>query len=204
MARLAWHAPGSRRYELGVDRGVLYPYSTDVGVPWNGLVSVEVKHLGGEARPRFIDGVKYTDDRKLTQIEATISALYSPREFDECEGFKSIETGMKVANQPVTSFGLTWRTRLGDELEGADLGYRLHLLYGATVSPAPRMYSTMTDSTDVEALSWNITTVPPNTGAYRRSAYFTIDSTEMSASRLTQIENTLYGTSSTTPQLLAI
>lgn len=201
MAKLAWHSPGERRFQAGCDRGVLYPPNSAPGVPWNGLVSVETSVTGGETRPVYQDGAKFSDARASTEFQGTLTALYSPREFDVCEGIVEIEPGYTATNQPVKPFGLSWRTGLGDELEGLDRGYKLHLLYNATVVPAARSASTLTETIETAVLSWDISAVPRTPIGFRPTAYFVVDSTRLSSTRLAQIEAQLYGTSSTPPLL---
>jgi len=199
VTKLNWDAMGSRYYETGVDRGVLYIDS--VGVPWNGLTSIEEAPSGGDARPYYVDGVKYLNLSAPEEFAATVNAFYSPEEFDPCEGYGSLAAGLTVAGQRRKSFALCYRTKLGNDLAGSDYGYKIHLIYNAMVAPTTRAYASINDSVEVPTLAWPITTTPVQVPGMMRSAYFVIDSTKISSTALIELENILYGTSITAPRL---
>lgn len=199
MTQLVWDSIGERFYETGVDRGVLYV--DGVGVPWNGLASVEEVPTGGEARPFYIDGVKYLNLAAREEFVATINAFYSPVEFDSCEGMGSLAVGLSAGQQHRKSFGLSYRTRIGNDLAGTDHGYKIHIVYNALVAPITRNYSSISDTPEVPLLSWPITTKPVVVPGMARSAHLVIDSTKVSEASLNEIETILYGSLTTSAML---
>lgn len=199
MARLSWDDVSKRFYETGVDRGVLYV--GDAGVPWNGLVSVEESPSGGDAKPFYIDGVKYLNRSAREEFEATLSAFFSPVEFDQCEGIGAMSLGLTASQQRKREFGLSYRTRLGNDVQGTEYGYKIHVVYNARVAPTSRTYASLSDSNEVPALSWPITTRPVVVPGLSRSAHIVIDSTLVSRLGLEEIEKALYGTDIDAPYL---
>lgn len=200
MARLNWSAVGERFYETGVDRGVLYVGDIP-GVAWTGLTSVSESPTGGEAKPYYIDGIKYLNLSSAEEFEATIEAFASPPEFGPCDGTASIQNGLFVTQQPRKSFGLSYRTKIGNDVDGSDYGYKIHLVYNALAAPSGRSNNTMGDSTDPIGLSWAITTLPPAITGYKPTAHFVIDSRTTAPFRLSSIEEILYGSESGSPRL---
>jgi hypothetical protein len=192
VTRLAWDAVGTRFYETGVDRGVLYVTGSD-GVPWSGLVSIDESPSGGDADAFYIDGVKYLNRSKREEFEATINAFYSPKEFDACEGVGAFRVGVFVAQQRRMSFGLSYRTKIGNDVDRDNHGYKIHIIYNALVSPAQRSHGTQSDSNDISVLSWGITTRPVRVPGFMYSAHLIIDSTLVPSFALTSLENILYG-----------
>jgi hypothetical protein len=199
VTQLVWDAVGERIHEQGVDRGVLY--IDTAGFPWNGLVSVEEAPTGGEARPFYIDGVKYLNLAAKEEFAATISAFYSPVHFDQCEGIGDLVPGFSAGQQRRKPFGLSYRTLLGNDVMGTDYGYKIHLIYNALVAPASRTYETQSDSPEAAPLSWPVTTKPIAINGMAHSAHFVIDSTKVTTQALREIEKALYGSSSTNPYL---
>lgn len=199
MAQLVWDVVGQRFYEMGVDRGVLY--INNVGVPWNGLVTVEEAPSGGEARPYYIDGVKYLNLSAREEFQATISAFYSPVEFDQCDGVGSLALGLTAGQQRRKPFGLSYRTMIGNDLDGTDHGYKIHIIYNALVAPSSKNYSTINENPEVPLASWPITTKPIAIAGMQHSSHLVIDSTKVSRLGMEAIENILYGTSVTAPTL---
>lgn len=193
MAELAWDEIGKRFYETGIDRGVLYV--DGVGVAWSGLASVEEAPTGGEARPFYIDGVKYLNLAAREEFVATINAFYSPVEFDPCEGIGSLVPGFSAGQQRRKSFGLSYRTKIGNDLDGPDHGYKIHLIYNALVAPTNRSYTSVSDAPEVPVLSWPITTTPIKIPGMMHSSHLVIDSTTVSAAAMREIERILYGSS---------
>lgn len=193
MARLVWGAFGARHYENGVDRGVLY-VGSNPGVPWNGLRAVSESPSGGEARPYYIDGIKYLNLSTAEEYAATIEAFSSPAEFAPCDGTLALQNGLFVTQQPRKQFGFSYRTLLGNDSEGSEFGYKLHLVYNALASTASRMHSTLSDASNPTILSWPITTTPPFAVGYRPTAHLIIDSRYTPGALMGLIEDTLYGT----------
>lgn len=192
MPRLDWYAVGSRTYEVGVDRGVLY-IDSQPGVPWNGLTSVSESATGGEAKAYYIDGVKYLNISTPEEFQATITAFTYPDEFGQCDGTAQVRTGLFVTQQRRKSFGMSYRTKIGNDLT-PDHGYKIHLIYNALAAPSDRSHSTISDSTDPNDFSWTVTTRPPVTAGYHRTAHIVIDSRYTDPVTLAAVEDILYGT----------
>ncbi|MCC8155831.1 MAG: hypothetical protein LIO54_00845 [Oscillospiraceae bacterium] len=210
MAKLSWDKTGEHYYEAGVDQGVFYPYDASATVPysggvaWNGLTKVTEKASGGDATAIYADNIKYLNLRALEEFEATIEGYSFPDEFAKCDGQAIPTAGVYLGQQSRKMFGMCYRTKLGNDTEGDDYGYKLHLLYGLTASPAERAYETIDDSPDATSLSWDVESTPVDTGDdydYKPVSSITIDSTKVSASKLATLEGYLYGTSSTSPYL---
>lgn len=199
MTQLVWDNAGERFYETGIDRGVLYIDSA--GTSWSGLVSVDEAPTGGDAKPYYIDGQKFLNLSAREEFEATISAFFSPVEFDQCDGIGSLSLGLNAGQQRRKTFGLSYRTRLGNDIDGVEHGYKIHLIYNARVAPTTRNYSSLSDNIEAQTLSWPITTKPVAIPGMLPSASITIDSTKVSRAALDEIEKALYGTSSTAPTL---
>ena len=197
--RLNWGVIGERYFETGVDRGVLYV--DGMGVPWNGLVSVSESPTGGDAVPAYVDGVKYLNNKLSEEFEATIEAYTYPDEFAVCDGTASVSNGLFATQQKRKSFGLCYRTRVGNDVDGVDHAYKLHLVYDAKVSPASRASSTISQALAPDNFSWAITTTPRALRDHRPTAHFMIDSRETPPAVLAQIEDILYGTDDTDPRL---
>jgi hypothetical protein len=192
MARLDWDAFGSRFYEAGVDRGVLYVdgYS---GVPWNGLTSIDESPLGGDAQSYYVDGVKYLAVISPDEFEGTLTAFTYPDEFMQCDGTVQPRGGLFLTHQRRKSFGLSYRTMVGsDQTDSA--GYKLHIVYNALASPSTRSNTTLKDTTDPNDFSWKITCRPSPTPGYKPTAHIVIDSRDTDPSVLALLEDTLYGT----------
>lgn len=200
MVKLAWGSPGARYFETGVDRGVLFVDGT--GYAWSGLVSVEEKSSGGDLQEYFLDGVKYAQIMTSENFVATLEALSSPREFGVCDGSFEIYSGFSAGQQRRKSFGLSYRTKIGDDLNGVDASYyKLHVVYNALVGPAGRTHSTLSDNVNPETTSWEISTVPEALSGVRPTAHFVIDSRRADPTDLATLEDLLYGTNVTTPTL---
>jgi hypothetical protein len=197
MAKLVWGQPDQRRYETGVDHGVLYP-DDGPGVVWNGLVGVDESFSGGELSSYHFDGVKYLDLVSPKTFQATITAFSAPEEFSRCIGDKSVIPGFVLTRQPKTRFGFSYRTLLDDR------GYKLHLVYNVLASPNGSSSRTLAGSTAPDTRSWKIDAVPPRSDTYRPSAHFVLDSTKMAPDALDILEMMLYGTSEETPRLPSI
>jgi hypothetical protein len=205
MAVLEWDGVGDRKYETGVDRGVLYmPNGSGVydnGVAWNGLVSVTESPSGAEANPQYADNVKYLNLFSAEEFGATIEAFTYPDEFAEFDGLGVPTAGVTIGQQARRSFGLSYRTKLGNDVEGDDLGYKLHLVYGCSASPSEKAYTTINDSPEAITFSWEITTIPVAVTGMRPTALVTVDSTKVAPADLLELENLLWGTQAQDPRL---
>lgn len=192
MAKLSWGTPGARFYEAGVDRGVLFV--DGAGVAWSGLTSVSEKSPGGDLQEFFLDGVKYAQLMAAENYEATINAISSPREFAVCDGSVEIYAGFSATQQRRKTFDLSYRTRIGNDTSGTDLGYKIHVVYSALAGPSERTHDTIGDQADPMSLSWDITTLPASLTGIRPTAHFVIDTTRADPADVTTLENLLYGT----------
>ena len=205
MAILEWDQVGTRFYETGVDHGVLYiPNVSGVyndGVAWNGLVSVQETPTGAEANPTYADNIKYLNLISLEEFGATIEAYTYPPEFAPFDGLAVPQPGVAVGQQARSVFGLSYRTRLGNDLEGDDFGYKLHLVYGCQATPSEKAYNTVNDSPEAITFSWEVTTTPVPVTGLRPTSLITIDSTVVSPADLTALETLLYGAVATDPAL---
>ena len=206
MARLSWGTLGERFYETGVDHGVLYVLNTttvvyDDGVAWNGLTSVSESPSGAEANPQYADNIKYLNLVSAETFGATIEAFTYPKEFEPCDGYAEIAPGAVVGQQNRATFGFSYRTKVGNELNG-DLGYKIHLIYGALAAPSERAYATVNESPEAMTMSWEITTTPVAVTGHRPTASITLDSRTIAQAKMTAIEDVLYGGSgATAPKL---
>lgn len=205
MAVLAWDKVGERFYETGVDRGVLYiPNASGVyntGYAWNGLVSVTESPSGAESNKQYADNQVYVNLISAEEFGATIEAFTYPEQFMQCDGTATPTAGVFVGQQNRKSFGLSYRTRVGNDVSGSDLGYKIHLVYGGMAAPTERAYTTINDSPEALTFSWELSTTPVAVPGLKNSAILTIDSTKVSASKLTDLENALYGTAGSDPRL---
>lgn len=194
MTALVWDQIDERRYESGVDRGVLYPEAA-VGVVWNGLLSVQEAFVGGDRESLYFDGVKYFDYVSGKFYKASVEAFSSPPEFASCLGLKSPRAGFYLTNQPRERFGFSYRTQISDE------GYKVHLVYNVLATPVKKSHSTISATPSPNTLAWQFDAVPPESNSYRPSAHFILDSTVVHPSRLELLETTLYGTNDVDPML---
>lgn len=200
MPRLTWDLAGGRFFEIGVDRGVLYPDSQP-GVAWTGLMSVVERPSGGSARAFYIDGIKYLNIPSTEEFEATINAFTYPNEFAVCDGTAQFHLGLSVTQQSRKSFGLSYRTKLGNDTDGIDHAYRIHLVYNALAEPSQRVNTTLGGSEEPADFSWDITTRPPTMTGYKRTAHLVVDSRTTNLETMTAIEDILYGTDSLAARL---
>ena len=194
---LSWDQTGDRLFETGVDRGVLYPLSAlgtyPAGVAWNGLVSVSESPSGAEANPFYADNLKYLNLMSAEEFGCTIEAYTFPTEFAECDGSAAIVLGVLASQQARKQFGLCYRTKLGNDIDGQDHGYKLHLIYGALASPSEKAYSSVNDSPEPITFSWEVTTTPVAIAGFKPTASIVIDSTTADAAKLAALELILYG-----------
>lgn len=204
MSKLTWDASGERLYETGVKQGVLYVMDSNVygnGVAWNGLTAITESPSGAESTPLYADDIKYLDLRSTEEFGATIEAYTYPDEFAVCDGSASLADGVSIGQQARKMFGLCYRTTVGNDTDGTDHGYKLHLIYGATASPSEKAYETINDSPEAITFSWEITTTPVSVTGFKPTASITIDSTKADPTCLAALEEKLYGGTSTEPTL---
>ena len=198
MAKLIWDKTGERYYETGVDHGVLYPKNSATGtypegVAWNGLISVSENPSGAETNPQYADNIKYLNLVSAEEFGATVEAFTYPDEFAKCDGSAELKTGVMFSQQPRQGFGLVYRTLLGNDSKGTDLGYKLHLVYDALAAPSEKSYNTVNESPEAMTFSWELTTTPVNVDGYKPTACITIESTKADAECLAELEAQLFG-----------
>jgi hypothetical protein len=205
MTALTWDQVGQRRYETGVDHGVLYipdvsgDYTT--GFAWNGLVSVTESPSGAESNKQYADNIPYLNLQSAEEFGATVEAFTYPEEFGQCDGTAMPSPGVFIGQQSRKAFGLCYRSKVGNDLND-DAGYKLHLIYSAKAAPSERGYTTVNDSPEPITFSWELTTVPIDAGVgYKSTAQITIDSTSADADALATLEGMLYGSAGVDPQL---
>ena len=196
MAKIEWDKTGERFYETGVKNGVLYVQVDGTypkGVAWNGLTAVTESPSGAEATPLYADDIKYLNLLSAEEFGATIEAYTYPDEFAECDGSASLATGVMIGQQARKTFGLCYRTTIGNDTDGNDHGYKLHIIYGALAAPSEKAYNTVNDSPEAITFSWEVTTTPVNVTGAKPTASITIDSTKATPEKLTALEKILYG-----------
>lgn len=197
MSKLTWDNIGERLFETGVKQGVLYPIQSDgkytKGVAWNGLTAVTESPSGAEATPLYADDIKYLNLLSNEEFGATIEAYTYPDEFAECDGSAELATGVMIGQQKRKVFGLCYRTTIGNDVDGNDHGYKLHLIYGCLAAPSEKAYSTINDSPEAITFSWEVTTTPVNVEGFKPTSQITIDSTKADPAKLAALEAVLYG-----------
>ena len=197
MSRITWDNTGERLYETGVKMGVLYPIQSDgaysKGVAWNGLTAVTESPSGAEATALYADDIKYLNLMSNEEFGATIEAYTYPDEFAECDGSATLVKGVTIGQQKRKTFGLCYRTSLGNDVDGTDHGYKLHLVYGCLAAPSERAYATINDSPEAITFSWEVSTTPVNVANFKPTSQITIDSTKADAEKLAALEDVLYG-----------
>jgi hypothetical protein len=203
---LVWDEVGSRLYETGVDHGVLYiPNGAvyDDGVAWNGLVTVTESPSGAEASPQYADNIKYLNLYSAEEFGATIEAFTYPEQFNQFDGISAPVAGVLVGQQSRRAFGLSYRTKIGNDVDGSDHGYKLHLVWGATATPSEKAYTTQNESPEPITFSWELTTSPVAVPGYdlKPTASMVINSTEVDAGALANLEQILYGAPGVDPRL---
>lgn len=205
MSKIVWDAIGEHTFETGVRNGVLYlkgvegTYNT--GVAWNGLTSVSESPEGAEATDLYADDVKYLTLMSAENFKATIEAYTYPVEFEECDGSATIAKGVVIGQQSRKPFGLCYRTAIGNDTDGNEHGYKLHIVYGCQASPSEKQYSTINDSPEAITFSWEVNTTPVNVNGKKPTATLIIDSTKADKAKLTALEAILYGSEEAEPRL---
>ena len=196
MAKIVWDKTGERLYETGVKNGVLYVQEGGAyqkGVAWNGLTAVTESPSGAEATPLYADDIKYLNLLSAEEFGATIEAYTYPDEFAACDGSAALVDGVMIGQQARKTFGLCYRTTIGNDTDGNDHGYKLHIIYGALAAPSEKAYATINDSPEAITFSWEITTTPVNVTGAKPTASITIDSTKADPTKLAALEDILYG-----------
>ena len=197
MPPITWDGVGEKIYETGVDRGVLYlPDSAGVyntGFAWNGLTAVTESPSGAEASPQYADNIKYLNLISAEEFGATVEAFTYPEEFAQCDGSALPEPGVSVGQQSRKTFGLCFRTKIGNDVEGLDFGYKLHLVYGCLAAPSEKAYATINDSPEALTFSWEVTTTPHPVTNMKPTSLIVVDSSVVDAGDLTALEALLYG-----------
>lgn len=196
MAKLVWNQTGERHYETGVKNVVLYPQENGTypaGVAWNGVTSISENPTGAEATALYADDIKYLNLISNEEFGATIEAYESPEEFDQCDGTASIAEGVTLGQQTRKAFGLSYTTTIGNDVDGTNHGYKLHIIYGGMAAPSSKSYTSISDSPEAMTLSWEVTTTPVAVTGYKPTATITIDSTKVDADKLAELEAILYG-----------
>lgn len=208
MSKLLWDQDGQRRYETGVNKGVLFPYSNNAyqkGVAWNGLTAVSENPSGAESTPLWADNIKYLNLISTEEFGATIEAYTYPNEFAACDGSAFLVPGVSIKQQKRSKFGFSYQTRIGNDVDGSDYGYMIHIVYGAQAAPSSKSYATINDSPEAITLSWELTTTPIEFPGMKPTAHVTIDSTQFVTAddklKLKALEDMLYGTENSDPML---
>lgn len=204
MSKLVWDKTGEKYYETGVSNGVLYPkkdgkYAT--GVVWNGLTAVNESPSGAEPTALYADNIKYLNLMSAEEFGASIEAYTYPDEFNECQGVEELADGITVGQQDHTPFGLSYKTLVGNDSEGNNHGYKLHLVYGCLAQPSEKAYATVNDSPEAITFSWEVSTIPEEVPDKKPTAIITIDSRKTSTTVMKVIEDVLYGTDDVEPKL---
>jgi len=205
MSKITWDEVGKRMFETGVRNGVLYPQSDlglyPAGVAWNGLTAITESPSGAEATPLYADDIKYLNLVSAEEFGATVEAYTYPPEFAVCDGSAELVAGVMLGQQARKPFGLCYRTSVGNDVEGADFGYKLHLIYGALASPSEKSFSSINDAPEAITFSWSLTTIPVAVPGFKPTASVTIDSTTVPALKMTALEDILYGVEATPARL---
>lgn len=205
MAKLVFDESGKRFYETGVSKGVLYVQDESgaypQGVAWNGLTAVNEAPSGAEATPLYADDIKYLELRSAEEFGATIEAYTYPDEFEQCDGSAELAEGVVIGQQARKAFGLCYRTIVGNDVQGNDFGYKLHLIYGATAAPSEKAYATVNDSPEAVTFSWEVTCTPVEVEGFKPTATVVIDSRKVDSEKLAALEAKLYGSEAEEAQL---
>lgn len=205
MSKLAWDAVGNRRYETGIDRGVLYipdgsgNYTS--GFAWNGLTKITEKPTGATPNKQYANNLLYLNLLSTELFDCDVEAFTYPDEFGQCDGTSEPEPGVAIGQQTRKSFGLAYRTKVGNDLDGTDFGYKIHLVYNALAAPSQRDYATINDNPAAAALVWSVSTIPVDIPGMKPTATIVIDSTKVDPIALATLEDFLYGTTGQDPTL---
>lgn len=200
MTKLAWNAPGARKFETGVSNGVLYP-KIGKGVSWNGLLSFKNSSIGGEPVPYYLDGVKYLNYSSGEEFVGALDAYTYPEEFEECEGIYKNSKGLYLFEQKRKMFGFSYQTKIGNDISGDDEGYKIHLIYNALVAPSGKDYASVGEDMSPSVFSWAISTIPIIIPGHAPTAHLAVLSTKTNYYLLRAIEDILYGSANTEPRM---
>lgn len=207
MSKVVWDANGEKRFEAGVDHCVYYPLNDKgeytPGVAWNGITSIAETPEGAEPESQYADNIKYLTMVSAEELNATVEAYTYPDEFALADGSAELMPGVIIGQQNRPKFGLSYRTKVGDDIHGQDAGYKLHLLYGAQCSPSERSYESLNDSPEAITFSWELSTTPVNVTGYNPTSLLTIDTTKLTEEQmknLSKLEDILYGTEGSDPE----
>ncbi len=206
MTQITWDNVGERFYETGVDHGVLYQLDPETGsyvdgVPWNGLTTVTESPSGAESNKQYADNTVYVNLLSAEEFGGTIEAFTYPDEFGQNDGSDEPAAGVTVGQQGRRPFGLVYRTLIGNDIDGQDHAYKLHLLYGCLASPSEKAYGTVNDSPEAIAFSWDFSTTPVSVTDKKPTALLTVDSKKSDPATLAQLEDILFGTADDDPRL---
>lgn len=204
MAKLEWDKTGERFFETGVDRGVVYPQTGGKypkGVAWNGLITVTESPSGAEPTPLYADNIKYISLTSAEEFGFSIEAYMYPDEFAACNGEGELTPGVTAGQQKRTPFGLSYRTIIGNDVDGEAHGYKIHLVYGALAAPSEVSHASTNDSPEAVTMSWECSTTPVTVTGFKPTAHIVIDSTKVDSEKLKKFEETLYGGASTEASL---
>ena len=197
MAKLVWDQSGQKFFETGISNGVLYVSDGQGGylngVAWNGLISVAENPSGAESNPVYADNIKYLNIISAEEFGATIEAYTYPDEFMECDGSAQVVAGVNIGQQARKSFGISYRTRVGNDVAGDNLGYKIHVIYNCQAAPSGKTYSTVNESPEAITFSWEVTTTPVPVEGFRPTATVVFDSTKLAADKMAAVEEALYG-----------
>lgn len=202
--KIEWDQVGERFYETGVEKGVLYSFKEGKyqnGVPWNGLTAVTESPSGAEPTALYADDIKYLNLMSNEDFAATIEAYTYPKEFEECDGSKEIAPGVTIGQQKRKTFGFSYVTKIGNDVDGSDHGYKLHLVYGCLASPSEKGHSTVNESPEAMTFSWSVSTTPVVVPGFKPTATVTIDSTTVKVDELSELEAILYGSTDAEPRM---
>lgn len=191
MSRITWSGTGTRSYQSGIDRGVLY-VDDFPGVPWNGLTSIAEAPSGGTPLPFYVDGEKYLNLQTREEYSATLTAYTYPDEFNPCDGSVAIRQGLNITQQRRKPFSLSYRSQIGND-QSSSLGYKIHIVYNALAAPTNWTHKSLADTVAIDDFSWKLTTLAPPIGGYKRSPHLILDSTQLDPLVLSGLEDILYG-----------
>ena len=197
MAKLVWDQTTQKRYETGIEQVALYKQvngAYPAGVAWNGVTALNLTPSGAEPTPLYANDRKYLTLMSVEELDGTIEAYTYPDEFAECDGSKTLATGVKIGQQKRKAFGLTYRNNIGNDVEGTAYGYELHIVYGAMVSPTEKAHATINESPEPETLSWEFTTTPVDVEGFEPTSHLSFKSTDVDEAKLKALEDILYGT----------
>ena len=196
MPKLEWDKSGEKLYETGVKNCALYVFRNnayDKGIAWNGITGITESPSGAEASPLYADDIKYLNLISNEDFGATLEAYTYPKEFEECDGTAEISNGVSIGQQNRKTFGLVYKTTLGNDVDGNSYGYKIHVIYGCLAAPSEKAYASINDSPEAITFSWELSTTPVEVNGFKPTSTITIDSTKIDAAKLKKLEDKLYG-----------